>query len=544
MTMYGSMQDWPLLVSKIIDHAAAYHGDRAIVTNLVEGGTHRTDWAAIHLRSRKLAQALTRLGIAEGDRIGTIAWNTHRHVEVWFGVMGMGAVAHTINPRLFPDQQVYIANHAGDRVLFFDLNLLPLIEKLAPALRSVEHYVLMVGRAHMPAQSSLPLICYEEMVEAEDGDYAWAEIDERAPAGLCYTSGTTGHPKGVLYTHRSNVLHTFAGCGADTLGGTAQDSILPIVPMYHANAWGVPFTSAASGGGLVLNGCAFDPASVHRMIIEEGVTITAGVPTVWLGLLNYLRETGKDLGKLRKLTIGGAAAPRSMIEAFERDYGVEVVHAWGMTETSPIGTIGTMSHPAAQLDRAAQLDLKAKQGRPPFGVELCLVGDDGERRPHDGVAFGRLMVRGPWVIQRYFGTETPATDPDGWFDTGDVATVDPHGYMRIVDRSKDVIKSGGEWISSIEIENLAVGCPGVAEAAVIGVPHPRWDERPLLVIVRAGDSGIGRDEVLKHLEGRIARWWMPDDVVFVDKMPHTATGKIQKTALREQFGDYRLPSAA
>ena len=541
--MLGAMQDWPLLVWKLIDHAATYHGSRPIITNLVEGGIHRSDWRTVHGRSKRVAQALLRLGVGEGDRVGTLAWNTHRHVELWYGLAGMGGVAHTLNPRLFPEQLVYIINHAGDRVLAFDTTFLGLVEKLAPQLTSVERFVVLTDRAHMPA-SPLDLSCYEELIDAEDGDFVWAELDERAPVGLCYTSGTTGLPKGVLYTHRSNMLHTYAGIGSDALGGTTRDCIMPVVPMFHANAWGVPFTTAAVGGAMVLNGPAFDPATLHRLIVDHGVTVTAGVPTVWLGMLAHLETTGQDLGPLRKLGIGGAAAPRAMIDVYETRYGVEIYHAWGMTEMSPLGTVGTATARVAALSDDERRAYKAKQGRPPLGVEMRIVGDDGREVAHDGHAFGRLLVRGPWIVETYFGADAPAVDAAGWFDTGDVATIDADGFMAIVDRSKDVIKSGGEWISSIDIENLAVGCPGVAEAAVIGVPHPRWDERPLIVAVRKAGSSVGRDEVLEHLVGKIAKWWMPDDVVFVDAIPHTAAGKIQKTTLREQFRDYRLPSAA
>jgi fatty-acyl-CoA synthase len=543
--MLGAMQNWPLLVSKLIDHAAVAYPTTEIVTQTVEGPLHRSTWLELQQRSKKIAQALTRLGIGQGDRVATLAWNTYRHIECWYGISGMGAVAHTINPRLFQDQIAYIANHAEDRVLFFDLTFLKLVEALAPRFETIEHYVLMTDRAHMPTDSSLQLLCYEELVAAEDGSYAWPDLDENTPAGLCYTSGTTGNPKGVLYTHRSNVLHTFAACQIDALAVSSRTVVLPVVPMFHANAWGVPYAAAAAGAKIVMGGPNNDAETLHRLIVDEGVTLTAAVPTVWLGMLQYLESTGKTLGRLDRVVIGGSAAPRSMIEAFERDYGVTVAHAWGMTEMSPLGSVGMLCAGGAAEPHDRQLDLKCKQGRALFGVEMTIRDDAGRDLPRDGQAFGNLMVRGPWIVDTYFkGDGGDVLDGDGWFDTGDVATIDPRGYMQITDRSKDVIKSGGEWISSIELENAAVGCPGVAEAAVIGLPHPKWDERPLLIVIRKPGANVSKEDVLAHLTGKIAKWWMPDDVVFVDSIPHTATGKIQKTALRDQFRDYRLPTAA
>ena len=540
--MSGTMQDWPLLVWKLIDHAALNHGGRAVITNTVEGGIHHSNWGTIHRRSKQVAQALVAGGIGQGHRVATLAWNTYRHVELWYGICGMGAVAHTLNPRLFPEQLVYIANHAADRVLCFDLSFIKLVEGLAPHLKSVETYVCLTDRAHLP-ESPLPLIAYEDWIGAHDGGFDWVELDEHAPAGLCYTSGTTGNPKGVEYSHRSNLLHTMMMMAS---GGSSdpREVLMPIVPMFHANGWGVPYSTAALGQGLVLNGPAFDPATLHRLIIDHGVTATAGVPTVWLGLLQYLEATGNDLGPLKLLLIGGAAAPLSMVDAYEGRYGIEVSHAWGMTELSPIGTVGNLPVEALALPVPEQRALKTKQGHVPFGVEMKIVGPSGAEVARDGHAFGRLLVRGPWVVERYYGESAPAIDAEGWFDTGDVATIDPMGIMQIVDRSKDVIKSGGEWISSIEVENIAVGCPGVGEAAVIGIRHPKWDERPLLVIVRKPGAEVSRDEVLAYLLGRIAKWWMPDDVVFVDALPHTAAGKIQKMELRAQFAHYRLPTAA
>ena len=537
----GTMQKWPLNVWKLIDHAALNHGGREIVSLMSEGGEVRTDWRQVHGRARKVAEALRKLGVQTGDRVATLAWNTHRHVESWYGISGMGAVAHTINPRLFADQIVYIANHAEDSVLFFDISFVKLVETLAPRFETIRHYVLLTDRAHMPTDSTLDLLCYEDMIAAEDADTPWTEVDEDAPSGLCYTSGTTGNPKGVQYSHRANVLHAYAACMGDLLDIRSTTVVLPVVPMYHANSWGVPYAAAAVGAKLVMAGPNFDPPTIARLIRQESVTLTLAVPTIWLGMLQHLEASGGDLGPLKRVVIGGAAAPRFMIEAFEEAYGVDVCHAWGMTEMTPLGTLGSLSAEAQTLPRDQQLDLKCKQGRAIFGVELKLVDDEGRELPRDGVAFGRLLVRGPWIVESYFkGDGGDILDADGWFDTGDVATIDPRGYMQITDRSKDVIKSGGEWISSIEIENIASGCPGVAEAAVIGVAHPKWDERPLLIIVRKDGATVTAEEILAYLEGRIAKWWTPDAVEFVEAIPHTATGKIQKTALREQFAGYKL----
>lgn len=537
----GSMQPWPLNVWRLIDHAAEHHGEREIVSLTADNVEVRSDWRTVRGRARQVAAALRRQGVGIGERVATLAWNTHRHVEAWYGISGMGAVAHTINPRLFEDQIVYIANHAEDRVLLLDTSFIPLIEKLAPRFTSIRHYVLLTDRAHMPENPAVPFLCYEEWIGGESAEEPWTIMPEDAPCGLCYTSGTTGNPKGVQYSHRSNLLHSYGGAGADALALQSRSVVLPVVPMYHANAWGVPYSAAAVGAKLVLTGPRFDPPTIADYIRREKVTLTLAVPTVWLGMLQHLEASGRDLQPLQRVVIGGAAAPRAMIEAFEMRYGVEVCHAWGMTEMSPLGTLGTLSAAALELPRGQQIDLKCKQGRAIFGVEMRLVDDDGNELPRDGKAFGRLMVRGPWIVQRYFkGDGGDILDAEGWFDTGDVATIDPMGYMQITDRSKDVIKSGGEWISSIEIENLAVGCEGVAEAAVIAVPHPKWNERPLLVIVRKPGATVTGDEVKRYLTGRIASWWMPDAVEFVDEIPHTATGKILKTALRERFHDYRL----
>ncbi|MGF1606292.1 MAG: 3-(methylthio)propionyl-CoA ligase [Rhodothalassiaceae bacterium] len=541
--MMGLMQEWPLLISKLIEYAERYHGGREIVTYGVEGGTHRTDYETLARRSRQLAEALTRLGVQPGDRVGTLAWNTWRHMELWFGVAGMGAVSHTINPRLFPEQIAYINQHAEDKVLCFDTSFVPLVEALAEHLAPVQSLVVLCSKEDMP-DSRLDLISYEELIAQEPGTFAWPSLDENWAAGLCYTSGTTGNPKGVLYSNRSTVLHAMASCMTDTIGLSNKDSVLPVVPMFHANAWGIPYGAALVGARLVFNGPHHDGETIQRIIETEQVTKSAAVPTIWLGLLDHLRRSGKRLDSLKDVTIGGSAAPRAMIEAFQKEYGVEVNHAWGMTELSPLGTLGTLSDRAAALSPSEQLDMKCKQGRGIFGVELKIVDAQGREQPRDGDAFGHLLVRGPWTVREYFRHEGgDILDQDGWFDTGDVATLDPLGYMQITDRSKDVIKSGGEWISSIDLENLAVGHPDIAEAAVIGIPHPKWDERPLLIVVPQDGAQIDKAQILSYLSEHIAKWQLPDDIVTVTEIPHTATGKIQKTALRDQFREYRLPTA-
>ncbi|MGI4876552.1 MAG: long-chain-fatty-acid--CoA ligase [Janthinobacterium lividum] len=537
--MIGAMQEWPLLVGRLIDHAAVNHPDREIVSLLVEGGEHRTTWSEVRDRARRLAAALAGLGMRPDDRVATLAWNTHRHVECLYGIAGMGGVAHTINPRLFEDQIVFIANHAEDRVLLFDLSFIALVERIAPRLETIEHFVVLTDRAHMP-ESSLDLLSYEELVAAADPDFAWVPRDENAPAGLCYTSGTTGNPKGVLYSHRSTVLHAMAACTVDAFAIGARTVVLPVSPIYHASAWSIPYASALAGAKLVLAGPHFDGATIQRLIVAEDVDFALAVPTIWLTLLHHLDATGGDLGRLKRLAIGGSAVPRSMIEAFAAR-GVTVSHLWGMTEMSPVGSIGAPTPEIVAEGAEADLAARMKQGRALFGVEMKIVDDAGTECPRDGTSFGRLLVRGPWTVATYFrGDGGQVTDAEGWFDTGDIATIDRFGYMAIVDRSKDVIKSGGEWISSIELENAAVGCPGVLEAAVIGVPHPKWDERPLLIVVRKPGASVTRADMLAYLTGRIAKWWMPDDVVFVDELPHTATGKLLKTALREQFRGHVL----
>ena len=540
--MHGLMQDWPLLMHRIIDHAAIQHRDRPVLSRSIEGPMHRTTYGEVRRRALRVAKRLDREGIRPGDRVATLAWNTWRHLESWYGITGVGAIYHTVNPRLFEDQLVYIMNHAGDRLVMLDLTFVPLMEKLQARLPNIERYVVYTEGAHMPATSLKAAVPYEDWLAEADDDFVWRRFDENTAAGMCYTSGTTGEPKGVLYSHRSNVLHAMAANNPDYLGLSSRDMVMPVVPLFHANGWALAFAAPMAGAGLVLPGAKLDGPSLNQLLEEAGVTVTAAVPTVWLSLLQYLYDTKATLATLKRVIIGGSACPRAITVAFETKYGVTVSHAWGMTEMSPLGTFCSIKPDYGDICGDALFDLKAKQGHPPFTVEVRITDDAGKDLPWDGRTFGRLKVRGPAVSKAYYGRDESILDEQGYFDTGDVATIDPHGTMHITDRSKDVIKSGGEWISSIELENLAVGHPDVAEAAVIGVAHPKWDERPLLVIVPKEGKRPTKDDMIAFMEGRVARWWLPDDVVLVDRIPHTATGKIQKTALRDMFKDYRLPA--
>jgi acyl-CoA synthetase (AMP-forming)/AMP-acid ligase II len=535
--MFGQMQDWSLRVSHIIDHAAKYHPKRKLISRSVEGPITETTWADVHLNARKTAQALVGLGIRPLDVIGVMAWNTSRHMEVWYGVSGAGAVLHTLNPRLFADQLDYIINHADDRFIFVDFDLVPVLEAIADRLPKVERFIIMTDRAHMPETSLKNATCYEEMIAGVDGDFAWVTGDENDPCGMCYTSGTTGNPKGVTYTHRSNVLHAMAVLPKDLVGLSCNDVVMPVVPLFHANGWAMGYSVPMSGASMVMPGRDMTPAALYEML-EKGVTVTAAVPTIWLGMLQYLRANDLKFSTLERVIIGGSSCPRAVIEAFQNDYGVQVVHAWGMTETSPLGT-GASFKPEVM----ALLDVQEKVGHPPFTVDLRITDDDGNDLPWDDRTQGKLWIRGPGVVKRYHKADKLAVDDQNWFDTGDVATMDENAYVRITDRSKDVIKSGGEWISSIDLENAAVAHPEVAEAAAIGVAHPKWDERPVLVVVKAAGGNPSKESILALCAEKFAKWQVPDDVVFVDEIPHTATGKISKLTLRQLLADmgYRHP---
>ena len=529
--MIGGMQSWPLRVTDLIDHAAREHGPREIVTRWADASVTRSNWREVADNAHKFAAALVDLGMQPGDRIATLAMNHAHHLSAWYGAAGMGGVLHTVNPRLFHEQLVYIINHAGGRVLLYDAMFVGIVEKLKPELTTIERYIVFDGAGEDG---------FRTLIEPQSGEFDWIVGDERDPCGLCYTSGTTGNPKGVLYEHRSNVLHALAGLQPDVLAMTTRSVMLPVVPMFHANGWGIPFAAAMVGSKLVFS-CSNEADVLWKLFREEGVTHSAGVPTVWLSMFADMDANGGDYGRLKRAIIGGSAAPRAMIERLMHA-GIDVAHAWGMTETSPIGTVGSRPANWDDLSFDQQVDIVVRQGRVPFGAELRTVNDDGALLPRDGETSGRLQVRGPWVLDTYFGDYSgPAIDADGWFDTGDVAILHPDGVMQITDRAKDVIKSGGERISSIELENAAVGCPGVAEAAAVGVYHPKWDERPLLLVVRKAGGDVTAEDILSFLEDKVAKWWLPDEIRFVAELPHTATGKILKRKLREEYKDYRLP---
>jgi len=541
--MLGIMQDWPLTVDKIMEHARLQNGTREIITRRVGGEIVRTTYADVYSKAKQVSNALKAGGIGLGDRVATLGWNSARHMETWYGAMGIGAVLHTINPRLHPEQIAWIANHAEDKVLVFDTTFLPIIEAVKDQLTTIKTFVIYCDEAGLP-KNSVGAIAYDSWIAGLSTDCRWGDFPEETACGLCYTSGTTGNPKGVLYSHRSNVLHTLVTMSKDAMGMGADDVVLPVVPMFHANAWGLALSCPATGANMVMPGAQMDGASIYELLDSEKVTITAAVPTVWLGLLGYLQENNLKLPHLKKVIIGGSAIPERILRAFEIDYEVDVIHAWGMTETSPLGTLGTLPPHLVSADIDTRMTQKLKQGRPPFGVELRTVNDEGEILPRDGKTSGRLLVRGAAIAGGYFkGDGGDVLDADGFFDTGDVAHLDEFGTMQITDRAKDVIKSGGEWISSIDIENFAVGHDKVANAAAIGIYHPKWDERPLLIIQAQPGETPTKEEILGSLEGKIAKWWTPDDVQFVDEIPLGATGKINKLALREQFKDYKLPTA-
>ena len=542
--MLGLMQNQPLLISTIIEHAARHHCDTEIVSRTVEGGIHRYTYGEAGVRARRAANVLKALQIQAGDRVGTLAWNGYRHFELYYAISGLGAIMHTVNPRLFPEQIAWIINHAEDRALFFDLTFLPLVEGIAAHLTGCKAFVLMTDAAHMPADSRIPaLMCYEDLLAPAAATLEWPQFDENTASSLCYTSGTTGNPKGALYSHRSTMLHAYASALPDSLNCSARDCVLPVVPMFHVNSWGLAYACPMVGAKLVLPGAQLDGKSVYELFEQEKVTMSAGVPTVWQGLLGHMLHNGLKFSTLKATVIGGSSCPPAMIRAFQEDYGVKVLHAWGMTEMSPLGTVCNLKTKHAAWPADERFKVEVTQGRAVFGVDMKIVGGDGAELPWDGKAFGDLLVQGPWVVRGYFKDEGGDPLIDGWFPTGDVATISPDGYMQITDRSKDVIKSGGEWISSIDLENIAVAHPAVQQAAVIGVAHPKWDERPLLIVVRRAGMAVGRDELLRFFEGKIAKWWLPDDVAFVDAIPMGATGKMLKTKLREQFRDHRLPGA-
>ena len=540
--MFGLMQQHSLLISSLIEFANRHHGDGEVVSKRVEGDLHRYTWSDVANRSRQMANALDALGLEQGQRVATLAWNGYRHLELYFGVSGSGRVLHTLNPRLHPDQVVWIANHAEDQVLFFDMTFLPLVQAVHARCTTIQHWVAMCGVDKLPKDTGIPnLISYESLIEVHSNQYVWPELDENTASSMCYTSGTTGNPKAALYSHRSTMLHAYAAALPDVMCISAKDAILPVVPMFHVNAWGIPYSAAMTGAKLVFPGPALDGKSVYELIEAEGVTFAAGVPTVWQMLLSHMKPNALKFSSLKRTVIGGSACPPAMIDAFRESYGVDVLHAWGMTEMSPLGTLCTLKNKHLNLPAEAQMKLRLKQGRCIFGVDMKIVNDAGEALPHDGKTYGDLLVKGPWIIREYFKQEGESPLVDGWFPTGDVATIDEDGFMQITDRSKDVIKSGGEWISSIDIENIAMAHPNVMMAACIGMPHPKWDERPVVCVVKKPGAEITSLELLKFYEGKTAKWQIPDDVIFVDAIPLGATGKMLKTKLREQLAEYKLP---
>ena len=542
--MLGLMQSQPMLISGLIDHAERHHGDAEIVSRRVEGDIHRSTWAGIAGRSRQVAHALDRLNLQFSDRVATLAWNGYRHLELYFGVSGSGRVLHTINPRLHPDQIAWIANHADDQVLCFDMTFLPLVQAVHARCKTIRQYVALCDADKLPQDSGIPgLQSYEAWIGGQPTSYEWPTFDENSASSMCYTSGTTGHPKAALYSHRSTTLHAFAAALPDVMGLSARDSVLPVVPMFHVNAWGIPYSAALTGCKLVFPGPAMDGKSIYELIESEKVSYAAGVPTVWQMLLGHMKPGGLRFSTLKRTVIGGSACPPAMITAFNDDYGVEVLHAWGMTEMSPLGTLCTLKNRHLELPPAEQMKIRLKQGRAIYGVDMKIVDGDGQSLPWDGKTYGDLYVKGPWIVREYFKGEGGDPLVDGWFPTGDVATIDAEGYMQITDRSKDVIKSGGEWISSIDVENIAVAHPAIAMAACIGMVHPKWDERPVVVVVRKPGADVTREQLLQFYQGKTAKWQIPDDVIFVESIPLGATGKILKTRLREQLKDYALPAA-
>jgi fatty-acyl-CoA synthase len=540
----GQMMSQPLLISSIIKHADRYFGKNEIVSRRVEGDIHRYTYHDCHVRAKKLANALRGLGVQMGERVATMAWNGYRHLEAYYAVSGSGAVLHTLNPRLFPEQVAYIANHAEDQYLIFELTFLPLIESVAQHCKTIKGYILMCDKDRMPAQSAIPnLMCYEDLIDNNSDDYEWPLFDENSASSLCYTSGTTGNPKGALYSHRSTLLHSYASTMPDALNVSGRDSVLPVVPMFHVNAWGLPYSVPLTGAKMVFPGPSLDGKSLYELFESEKVTFSAGVPTVWLGLLNYVAQNNLSFSSFKRTVIGGSACPPAMMKTLRHKYDIEVVHAWGMTEMSPLGTSATLQAHHADLAEEARQAILEKQGHVIFGVDMKIVDDTGSELPWDGKTYGNLLVKGPWVIKEYFKSEGGDPLEDGWFPTGDVATIDGDGYMQITDRSKDVIKSGGEWIGTIDLENIAMSHPAVQQAACIGVLHPKWDERPLLVVVRKPGMDVSREELLAFYEGKIAKWWTPDDVAFIDALPIGATGKVLKNRIRETFRDHVLPTA-